>query len=295
MSLLSRPQGTPERVWSLIGGLAGAGGEIGRDEFSALLNPGYVRGGQKVTATPTLIADATGVTSALGLVEREGNVTRMCGAAPADLEALADHVHQRLCATAQGDPDAVILQAYAWLVAEAHHRQDIGWMFDVGSSSFADMMADGLRGLEEEGGRPMNTTKIPAWRRWVRFIGLGVALPDEGQDLPSPARRLAIELRQSEIAPGATIAAETFVRRIGQLCPYLDRGPLFELACERIGHRPAPRQLSPILTLGLRELEADGMLTMLLSGDSGDALILTPDPAYRTGTFDAVEWTGTAA
>lgn len=289
MSLLSRPQGTPERVWSLVGGLAGAGGEIGRDEFAALLNPGYLRGGQEVRATPILIADATGVATALGLVERDGGMTRLSGDTPGSPAALANHVHDRLCAAPDADADAVILQAYAWLVAEAHRRQDISWMFDVGAATFVDMMASGLIGQDEEGGRPMNTTKAPAWRRWLRFLGLGVPLPDDGNDFPSPARRIVIELRRAGMEPGVTVGAEEFVRLIGQRCPYLDRGRLFALACERIGYRPAARQLSPVLTLALRELEADGLLTLMLSGDSSDALILTPDPAYRTGTFNAVQ------
>jgi hypothetical protein len=164
-------------------------------------------------------------------------------------------------------------------------------MFDVGASTFVDMMAAGLVGQDEEGGRPMNTTKAPAWRRWLRFLGLSAALPGDGNDLPSPARREALELRRSGLASDAVIAADEFIRLIAQRCPYLDQGRLFSLACERIAYRPAGRQLSPVLTLALRDLETDGLLTLLLSGDSSDALILTPDPAYRTASFNAVQLT----
>ena len=68
MSVLSSPQGTPERVWSLVAGLVALGGETDRETFDALLNPGYVKDGEQVRAKDTLAANALGAASSLGVV-----------------------------------------------------------------------------------------------------------------------------------------------------------------------------------------------------------------------------------
>ena len=69
MSVLSSPQGTPERVWSLVAGLSALGGECDRQTFDSLLNPGFMKDGVLVRAKDSLAADALGAASSLGLIK----------------------------------------------------------------------------------------------------------------------------------------------------------------------------------------------------------------------------------
>jgi hypothetical protein len=288
MSVLSRPNGTPERVWSLIGGISALGGDLEREEFVALLNPGYTRAGQPVKAASTLASEGPGVATALGLVTRDGTrLSLASGHAPQTVAAFMDDVHDVLCRAETGDLNSVILETYAWLVAESHRRQDLGWLFDVGQKTFADMADAALVG-EDEDGRLMNPTKVPAWRRWLRALGLGVPMPDKGVDFPSPGRRLAIEIRREGVAPGTEFAAEDFIRLVARRCPYLDRGRLFSQACQRAGWSGSPRNLSAVLSCGLRDLELEGIVALRLSGDSANALSLAADPAALQPTFNSV-------
>ena len=69
MTLLSSPEGTPERVWSLVAGLSALGGTSQRATYDGLLNPGFERDGDEVKAKATLAADAHNAALSLNLVE----------------------------------------------------------------------------------------------------------------------------------------------------------------------------------------------------------------------------------
>ena len=288
MSVLSRPQGTPERVWSLVGGLGALGGEVDRADFVSLVNPGYVKAGNLTQAAQALAGDAPGVASALGLVERDGARTRLTlSDPPPDLAGFADRVHDLLCGIEPGCANGVVLEAFAWVAVEAQRRQGLEWLWEMGRDEFADALDNALVG-EDEDGRLMNTTKVPAWRRWLRAMGLGVPMPDRGVDYPSAARRVGIELRRAGVAPGTTMSAEDFVRLVAGRCPYLDRGRLFVLACRRAGYEPPPRSLSPVLSVAIRDLEWDGVIETRLSGDAADSLSMSLDPSVVQPTFNSV-------
>lgn len=290
MSVLSRPQGYPERVWSLVGGLEALSAGLPRDDLVSLINPGPTRGGIVQKAAPNLASDGLGVAYALGVVDREGGQARLATERRAGNAAgFADQVYDILCGADGSDLNGVILEAYAWLVAESHRRQDIGWLFDLGQKEFAEMVDAGLAGRhDEDGGRLMNTTKAPAWRRWLRFLGLGVPMPVGPPDFPSPAHRIAVELARANVEPGVTFSAEEFIGLVAQRCPFLDRGRLFVQACKRIGHAPKPRALSAILSCGLRDLEGEGVISLRLSGDAANGLSLSADPAAVQATFNSV-------
>lgn len=295
MSLLSRPQGTPERVWSLVAGLNALGGDLSHDDFAALINPGFTRGGAQVRAETSLAGDASGAAYALGLAEREGSRVRLTTSDQGrDPLAFADQVHDVLCAASSDDLNSVIFEAYAWLAAESQRRQDLGWLYETGRDAFADMMDSALVGRDEDG-RLMNTTKVPAWRRWLRFLGLSVPMPAGLIDYPSPARRIGIELRRAGATADTVMRAEDFVQRVGQRCPYLDRGRLFAQAAQRSGHAGSPRTLSAVLSCALRDLEAEGLLELRLAGDAADTLSLSGDPSTGSSTFNAVLVRGTEA
>lgn len=68
MSVLARPQGLPDRVWSLVAGLSAIGGRADRAAFEALINPGFVKDGNLIQAKANLAGDTLGAASSLGLV-----------------------------------------------------------------------------------------------------------------------------------------------------------------------------------------------------------------------------------
>jgi hypothetical protein len=292
MSVLSSPQGTPERVWSLIAGLVAIGSECDRETFDALLNPGYQKDGAEVRANKVLAANAVGAATSLGLVQagRE-KVTLTTDRNLDGVSEFAEYVHDHLSSLKSGETDSAILEAYAWLVAKSHQQGQLDWIYTSGRDEFADMANAALVG-EDDDGRLINTTKVVAWRRWLTFLGLGVTLPlpsTNKPDYPTPTARLVRELNRAGISPNTVMSAEQFISLVAGRMPYLDRGRLFTQACQRIGHTPSGRRVSPLLSLALRDLHDDKVLGLILSGDASTHLQLTPeDPAHSFNAFTAV-------
>jgi hypothetical protein len=289
MSMLSSPQGTPERVWSLVAGLAALGGECDRQMFEALLNPGYMKDGVLVRAKDTLAANALGAASSLGVVEAgRDKAVLAAGLNLGDASAFADYVHDRLSSLKSGDTDSAVLEAYSWVAAESDRQGGLGWIYDLGREQFADDANAALVG-EDDDGRLMNTTKVVAWRRWLAFMGLGMPLPiPNTPDFPTPTARLARELERAGVSPGTVIPAEQFLALLAGRMPYLDRGRLFAQACQRIGHTASNRRLSPLLSVALRDLHDDGTLKLTLSGDASTHIQLAEDPAHSIDALTAV-------
>ena len=289
MSVLSSPQGTPERVWSLVAGLAALGGESDRQTFDALLNPGFIKDGIAIRAKDTLAANALGAASSLGLIEAGRDKAKLLVALDfEDSLTLADYVHDRLSSLKSGDTDSPILDGYAWVNAESDKQGDTGWIFELGRGEFADS-ANAALASEDEDGRLMNTTKVVAWRRWLQFIGLGIPLPlTSAADFPSPVARITRELARAHIEGGATMPAEQFLALLAGRMPYLDRGRLFIQACQRISHVPSASRLGCLLSSALRDLHDEGTVQLTLSGDASTHVLLVNDPAHSMNAFTAV-------
>jgi hypothetical protein len=286
MSVLARPQGTPERVWSFVGGLAALGGRAPRDEMEALFNPGYVSDGVTVLTKPDLAADTLGAATSLEVVGADRvDVWLEEGLAIAGYRDFADLIHDRLCGPEPGDKNGVILEAYAWVAAQSDKEGGLSFVYDWTREDFADRANEALIG-EEDGGRLMNTTKVPAWRRWLALLGLSVAMPvSRLVDFPLPSARMARELQRSGLAAGQDLTASALLVKIAERQPYLDGGRLFKQACERIGHAPKPRRASPLLSAALRDLHDLGALELRPRGDSPESVLLTGDRLHQIQSF----------
>lgn len=289
MSVLSSPQGVPERVWSLVGGLLALGGSTDRESLDRLINPGFVKDGLSVRTDPKLAANALGAATSLGFIDAGREEARSL--APSDLASVsefADAVHDRLIGLPDDDNDRVLLEAYAWVVAESDRQGDLAWFYEWSRDAFVDEANKWLVG-EDEDGKPMNPTKLVAWRRWISFLGLGVPMPIGTLiDFPSPAGRIARELERVRLKDGEELTATKFLALLAERMPYLDGGRLFKQACERIAHQPKPRRLSPLLSAGLRDLHDEGRIRLRPRGDSTDAIQLADDPAHEIQTFNLV-------
>lgn len=298
MSVLSRPQGSPERVWSLIDGLQGAGGLLPSEDYAALLNPGYARAGIDVGVKKEQAQDATGVSTSLGLVMKDGSAFRFVPESSIMPAQFPDVVHDILLGIENGEPNAVILDAYAWLVAESHRLEDLSWSANVDRDTFVNAMLVGLTAKDEDGSLPMNKTKLLAWQRWLVLLGLCEDLPATPKTSFwhfSPARRIARELARAGLPRGHTMSGSEFLRLVAGRCPYLDGGHKYTRARTALDYAHPPRDLSAAMTVGLRELEADGVLEFGLLGDSGDALHFVSDTSFRTNSFNRVTVRGIAA
>ncbi|MDB5412533.1 MAG: hypothetical protein JWR10_868 [Rubritepida sp.] len=284
MSLLSSPQGTPERVWSLVAGLSALGGSSQRGAYDDLLNPGFLRDGSEVKALATLAADAHTAALSLGLVQSGRDQVSLTASLPSDFADFADLVHDRLAALDADGADTAILQGYAWITAESDRQGGVEWIYQTGRDAFADQANSGLSGKE------MNTTRLPAWRRWLAFLGLGVTMPHDrnAPDFPSPAARMFREIKRCEMGAGAQLAAGEFISLLARRMPYLDQGRLFNQACKRISHASSGARLSPLLSLALRELHDDQSIQLIPSGDAAQRVRLTEDAAHPIDAFTTV-------
>jgi len=293
VSLLTNTQGSPERVWSALAGLA-TFGEQSRAELESLLNPGFLKPGLDAVKTVN-IRQVIGAAASLGAVEgdRTSAATDLNATAFSQGE-MADWMHDVLCALEPDHKDAVILETYAWMVARSDQAGSMAWMHEMNADAFANAAVEGLLGLDDDGGVKMNKEKVVAWRRWLVFLGLATPLPSPLLPQPSPATRLRRELVRAGVA-GTTLGAQEFMAVVAARLPYLDRGRLFLQACERLGRRPSNQRLSPMLSVALRDLEDEGALEMAQLGDAGGIIQLAEDPAHLTKGFLSVRITADSA
>jgi hypothetical protein len=289
MSVLSSPQGVPERVWSLVAGLSAIGGKTDRESLDRLINPGFEKDGMTILTKPDLANNSFGAASSLGLIRVDkGEAVLADGMRAQAPSEFADYIHDLLLELPSGHSDRVLLEAYAWVAATSDREEDLAWLYELSREEFADKANENLVG-DDEDGRAMNSTKAVPWRRWLVFLGLGVPLPLTNQpDFPSPAPRIAREIERAKVKRGEEMSAKDFLALLSNRMPYLDGGALYKQACDRIGHKPKERRLSPLLSAALRDLHDEGTIRMRPRGDSADMVRLSDDPAHEIQTFNLV-------
>lgn len=280
MSVLSSPQGSPERVWSLLVGLQALGRTASSEIYHALLSP---------LAGSSLVSDTRGVISSLGLVQTSGHdVSLIEGLNLVDIIGFADDVHDRLVMLQVHDLDAVILTTYAWICTESDRAGTVSWLYGLTALQFADQASQALK-QAGEGSPLINTAKLPAWHRWLVFMGMAAPLPlSAPRILFSSTQRLRRELRRASATLPAEMTAEEFRAFVAKRMPYLDRGRFFTEACRWIGHRPPLQQLSPMLSDAVRDLHDEGTIQLCLSGDATTHVRLTENPAHGVNAFTTV-------
>jgi hypothetical protein len=275
MSLLSSPQGAPDRVWSVLGALEANGGRLSRPALLAWINPVFVQGGIARTITGEPDGQALGSASSLELVHRDGGDYQLTRTAPASFRVFADEVHDRLCRIGSEDPDFVVLQVFAFVVAETDRRRSTLWLM-INAVDLADTINVGLgEQSESQTDRAFNTSKMAAWRRWLAFLGLITELPDRMSFYPYVADRLLRELVRANLPRGEEIPAARLLEVVARRLPYLDGGLLH--AAATTGDRPAGRRLSRVLSTALRDLHDEGTIEIRVRGDAADVHELAPD------------------
>jgi len=208
---------------------------------------------------------------------------------PSTHRELARHVHAHLRGLPTEAADAVLLRAYSWCVAYSEVNGTAALVGMTASDLARDIAAALGRNDASEDEKSFNTTKLPAWKDWMSFLGLGWNdLPGTRGFLPDPSKRIEEELLIL-IPSKARLDAATFIAPIAEAFPYLDGGVLFREACDTAQVRPPQGQLSRVLSQALRALENNEVLKCGMEGDSKKGVALFPDPLSSRNNFSYVE------
>ncbi|MEJ1934327.1 hypothetical protein WDZ92_29370 [Nostoc sp. NIES-2111] len=271
--------------------LAESGGALDRALAEDCMNPGFTRDGDRVAEPSSAFAQTLNAAVSIGVVIQErGRLERDAGCTAKTYAEFCDWAHTRLVGLDSSAKDAVLLETYAWLVAEGVRQGSVGWVQQWTPDAFADAADKALpEGDDDDGQRRMNRTKLPAWRRWLIALGLYVPMPTPAQPHPSPESRLSRELRELGSEEAGNWPADMFVMHLARRMPYLDGGRMYTNAAKRMGLAAGERRLSPLLSAALRGLHDEGSLTLHFLGDAAGFLQLWPDRTHRLQAFHAVQ------
>lgn len=281
MSILSSPQGTPERVYALLS-TKRVLETATHEELNQMLNPGVRTNGEERRVQPAVVDNIFGAARSLGYDDTSLKE-------PVSYMQWSDEVHDQLAGLPEDDLDAVLLRAFAWAVVESDRHRHIGWFIGGKADELSDAISAGLR--INAGDQPaMNSTKLTAWRRWMMLLGLLARVPVSSmREVPIPTRRLARELERGGFKPGEKVEADDFVARVASRMPYLDGGALFAAAADKMGHRRSPTSLSPPFSLALQELHDRNVIQLRAMGDQSKAMRLSGDATHLLSSFHFVE------
>ena len=286
MSLMSDTQGTPERVWALVRLVSAHGGRMPRDDVRHWLDPLHSDAREATAVTQTV-----GAASSLALVSHDTTSKSLIlgiNEFPGDLVAFADWVHERLIGLPDFHPDAVVLGAFAWFVANSAKQKGMTWMNGRSTNDIADSIRSAL-GNDSEGAT-FNATRYPRWRDWITFLGLGYDVPFKGGAIFLPYVVERMRRIQNDVFKdtGAEVDAKAFLARLSSLMPYLDGGTLFDDMAQHIGWSPTLGRLSPVTSTALRELHDRKVLELRTYGDTRDDCALSPDRTHKIQSFRTV-------
>jgi len=289
MSLLSDTQGSPERVWSLLGLLAAHEGELGREQVLEWLVPSIRRGGgtTATAATPNRSAaqQTIGAAISLGLVESVSDTLRLPSTGiPATFEAFADLVHSVLLQTTLEDPNYLILEVFCWYVARCEVSGGTDWSFDWTRDAIADTVVKDLQTANRGKDRIFNSTKVPFWRNWATFIGLGIEFPGSLTSFyPYLYSRMERELGPlaGTFGYNREIEASAFLDALALRMPYIDRGTMFRSVSTAMKLPIKDWEISLVLSTAIRELHDEGALTVKAPGDATAVVQLAPDVIHK--------------
>jgi hypothetical protein len=278
MSLLSSTQGTPDRVLSLLQVLAAHDRQMTRADLLAWLNPAFVQAMPRATNSPA--AEQTlGAAMSLNFVTQiDGHYLLEEGLKFASLDDLADLTHPRLLSLKAEHADAVLPQAFAFIVARSEQGRGTAWLHTATNKALADALNAALPSRAEisSEGRRFNETKVAPFWRWMILVGLALDLPGDSSH-PYVAPRLARELARSNLPRGEQIPISRVLEIIAERMPYLDGGALYNSAAEKLGLPNHGRALSPILSTALRDLNEEGLVALGARADAAGLVNLADD------------------
>ena len=127
--------------------------------------------------------------------------------------------------------------------------------------------------------RSFNTTKLPSWRKWAIFLGLGWPLTSGNTELmiPDASVRITPLLVDWFSQSDERIEMNRFMDGLAETCPELDGGLLF-MRCWHASRASETRsnRISLMLSNALRLLHDEGTIELLRMGDASTMWSLYP-------------------
>lgn len=289
MSLLSDTMGKPHRVLALVRLLHTAGGRLPLKDAERWLAPPLRTRAHDRSDLVVLeeyksrlvgAAQTIGAGRSLGLVKDDGDDLLLTAGVPPEPAALAAWVHDRLVGVADEHPDAIVLRVYAWTVLDIERHGGYTTLERSQKELANDIEATLNPDRGPEDARMFNPTKLPAWREWAAFIGLGLdSIPSLPAFMPAAATAVGRALRRVGEEKGfdTDIAADELVDALSQpnRAPYLDRGRILGDMARLARHSLERGKLTIVLSDALRTLHEEGALELRSVGDARRSLRLS--------------------
>jgi hypothetical protein len=135
-----------------------------------------------------------------------------------------------------------------------------------------------------------NRTKYDGMRRWMRYVGLGW---HDSSDVfqPNPYERVRRSLGKL-FGKETRMDSDTFIKRLGDVCPELDGGKLFRRA--NTDWDPSHRRCTRGLSHALMDLHMDGIILLNCPPDSRGCNLEAASPPrdrdrLQSDLFDTIE------
>jgi hypothetical protein len=251
---------------------------MSKADLLAWLNPAFVQGTPRSVAGVAAEQTLGAAVSLNFVTQTDAGYQLEDGLEFATLDALADLTHQRLLSLTAQHADAVLPQAFSFIVARSERARGTTWLHTTTNKALAEAINTVLpsRADTSSEGRRFNEYKVAPFWRWMILLGLALDLPGDGPH-PYVAPRLARELVRSKLPRGEQIPIRRVLDIIAERMPYLDGGALYNSAAEKLGLPSQGRALSPILSTALRELDEEGVLALGARSDATGLVNLADD------------------
>ena len=291
MSVLSSTMGKPHHVLSLVRLLHAANGRLPRKEVVRWMAPPLRRAeaSHGIAAKVTGAEQTLGAARSLSIFVDDGDDIVLQSGVPSDPSQLGHWVHDRLASLDAFHPDAIMLKVFAWFVAQVERTGTYSSFLDVSAADLVNKIESSLnpeRGPDDA--KSFNTTKYPAWREWMEFVGLGQAdIPHLPALMPIPRVAVARLLREHGTRHGydCELAPDSVISALAARAPYLDRGDLYLAATKDLPPSPL---VSRVLSDTLRQLHADRVVELRGAGDAPNATRLAASPGQTLSTVVSI-------
>jgi hypothetical protein len=129
--------------------------------------------------------------------------------------------------------------------------------------------------------RSFNSTKLNSWKTWASFLGFGWLNRENGVLIPDVYDRL--EPKLTALLPGENqeIALSKFFNGLGDVCPELDGGTLYQ-RCIQLSRKTDMyrNRLSLALSTALRVLFFERKIELITRADASENWQLFPASGY---------------
>jgi len=280
MSILSSPQGRPERIYSLYRARVVAPVDIATPQLRPFLNPGFTDDGEVVSMKADLLSNVFGAAQVFELSELANSTNET----PLTYDAFLDHLHTVLAALPADHLDSVLLRTYAFFVVKSESESSTSWLDDY-KQGIEDQISAALMRRSDDA-KAMNPTKFLAWRQWMVALGLMVSNPrPNAMEILDVTRRLRREVLKPGFAEADEMSARDFINRVARAMPYLDGGAFFLEASQSLSLTPKQGIVSRVLSYALQDLHSDGVISLDLRGDQSGICHLKGDDLHERQSF----------